>query len=129
MAAFDLETLTRPVAPEQPCGPDLDLEGDADYLNFVAGTEGRLPSSYYQAKDESGEAGRPFQFSRDEVAAIVAEARPLLAKTRDLRLLVLLSKICLLGRELEDFITLMRAMAVLLEQNWAEVHPDRKSVV
>ena len=123
MAAFDLETLTQPVEPEQPCGPDLDLAGDADYLNFVAGTEGRLPSSYYQAKDESGEAGRPFQFSRDEVEAIVAEARPLLAKTRDLRLLVLLSKVCLLGRELDDFITLMRAVALLLEQNWAEVHP------
>ena len=123
MAAFDLETLTQPVEPDQPCGPDLDLEGDADYLNFVAGTEGRLPSSFYQAKDESGEAGRPFQFSRDEVAAIVAEARPLLAKTRDLRLLVLLSKVCLLGRDLDDFITLMRAVALLLEQNWSEVHP------
>src|SRR5215470_15282417 len=103
MAAFDLEALPRAVSPEEPCGPDLDRDGDADYLNFVAGTEGRLPSSYYQGKDESGEAGRPFQFSRDEVEAIVTEARPLLEKTRDLRLIVLISKVCLLGRELDDF--------------------------
>lgn len=123
MAAFDLETLTQPVEPDQPCGPDLDLDGDADYLNFIAGTEGRLPSSFYQGKDDSGEAGKPFQFSRDEVAAIVAEARPLLEKTRDLRLLVLVSKVCLLGREIDDFITLIRAVATLVEQRWGEVHP------
>src|SRR5947199_10485707 len=102
MAAFDLESLTQPVEPDQPCGPDRDLDGDAEYLNLVAGTEGRLPSSFYQGKDESGEAGRPFQFARDEVEAIVTGARSLLEKTRDLRLLVLLSKVCLLGREVED---------------------------
>jgi hypothetical protein len=32
-----------PVSPDDPCGPDLDLEGDAEFLNFVAAAEGILP--------------------------------------------------------------------------------------
>jgi type VI secretion system protein ImpA len=36
---------------------------------------------------------------------------------------VLISKVCLLGRNLDDFITLIRAVAALVEQHWADVHP------
>jgi type VI secretion system protein ImpA len=123
MAGLDLENLIAPVSADDPCGPDLDLDGDADYMNFVAGAEGRLPSSYFDGKDESGASGRPFQFSKTEVDSIFAGVAPLLAKTRDLRLLVLLIKFALLGRQFDDFRTLIRAVAMLLAERWDEVHP------
>jgi len=123
MATFDLQRLTAPVSPDDPCGPDLDLAGDSEYMNFVAGAEGRLPSSYFDGKDESGALGRLFQFNKTELDAVFAAATPLLAKTRDLRLLLLLAKFSLLGRQLEDFTTLVQAVAALLGERWGEVHP------
>ena len=33
-----------PISPDEPCGPDLDLAGDAEFLNFLAATEGALPA-------------------------------------------------------------------------------------
>jgi type VI secretion system protein ImpA len=38
--------LTAPLAGADPCGPDLDAEGDPGYLNFFAQAELILPSSY-----------------------------------------------------------------------------------
>ena len=35
------------VSEDDPCGPDLDLEGDTELMNFIAATEGQLPASYY----------------------------------------------------------------------------------
>ena len=55
MAGVELASLTAPVSEGDPCGPDLDLEGDPDYLNFMAKAEGLLPASYF-----SGQDGRPF---------------------------------------------------------------------
>src|SRR5437667_11670242 len=34
--------LCSPLSKADPCGPDLDLAGDPDYLNFFAQTEGLL---------------------------------------------------------------------------------------
>ena len=123
MSGLDLQNLIGPVSADDPCGRDLDLDGDADYMNFVAGAEGRLPSSYFDGKDESGASGRPFQFSKIDVDSVFTGAAPILAKTRDLRLLVLLSKFVLLSRQFEDFRTLIRAVATLLTGRWDEVHP------
>ncbi len=36
-----------PISPEAPCGPDLDAEGDLEFMNFLAAVEGQLPSSYF----------------------------------------------------------------------------------
>ncbi len=124
MTILDFQNLTKPVSTENPCGPDLDLSADSAYLNFLAGAEGRLPSSYFDGKDESGAAGRPFQFSKVELDDVAAAANPLLAKTRDLRLLVLLAKYFVLGRQFGEFLTLIRAIAALLSDRWDEVHPS-----
>ena len=37
---LDESNALPPVAAEDPCGPDLDLEGDAEFLNFIASTGG-----------------------------------------------------------------------------------------
>jgi type VI secretion system protein ImpA len=116
MPAIDLEALTAPVSAD-------DLAGDSNYMNFLAGAEGPLPSSYFDGKDDAGNVGRPFSFTKIELDAVVAGASPLLEKTRDLRLLVLLAKYALLGRELQNFITLVKAIAALLNDQWDGVHP------
>ena len=52
MASIDFASLTAPVSESEPCGPDLDLEGDPDYMNFVARAEGLLPASFFGRDDE-----------------------------------------------------------------------------
>ena len=98
---IDLELLVKPVSGEDPCGPDLDSEGDPDYLNFFASAESLLPKSYFEVKDQEGNSKRFDPNSIDLIAQIEA-VKPLLARTRDLRLVVFLAKISILGRDLGE---------------------------
>lgn len=109
---YSFEFLTSAVFAENPCGPDLDLEGDGDFLNFTAFADGILPASY-------------FRFDRTEVdlASQITGMKPLLEATRDVRLLVILAKYQILDRQLEPFITTLNAIAALLGKHWNEVHP------
>ena len=101
-----------PISADAPCGPDLDLEGDPDFLNFMAATEGQLPASF-------------FSFDRKSIdfPAAFAAAEPLLKRTHDVRLYALLAKLAILNRDLAGFGTWMVTIASLLEQRWDEVHP------
>jgi type VI secretion system protein ImpA len=118
MAEIDLAALISPISEGEPCGPDLDLAGDADYMNFVAKTESLIPSSFF-----SGPEGQPFDRSSIDFAAELAAMKPLLADTRDIRLLVLLAKLLILNRDLAGFETAVRAIQELLNQYWDTVHP------
>ena len=122
MPTVDFESLTKPVSADDPCGADLDLSGDADYMNFVAGAEGLLPKSYF-GKDQSGNEGRPFDRNSIDFAGQFDAAQPFLERTRDLRLLGILAKFCILNRDLTGFIACIRAMSALLREHWDEVHP------
>jgi type VI secretion system protein ImpA len=122
---IDRELLVKPVSGEDPCGPDLDLEGDLDYLNFFASAESLLPKSYLEVKDTEGNSKR-FDPNSIDPNARFETARPLLVRTRDLRLIVFLAKISILGRDLASFAACLEAIAVLLDQRWAEVHPRRE---
>jgi type VI secretion system protein ImpA len=112
MAIVDLATLTAPVSEEDPCGPDLELAGDSDYMNFVARAEGLLPASFFQAE-------KPKITLADEFA----EAKPVLAKTRDVRLLTLLAKLAILSRDADTFVVCLGGLHALLGERWDEVHP------
>jgi len=118
MVDIDLAALTSPIAEGEPCGPDLDLAGDPDYMNFVAKAESLIPSSFF-----SGPEGKPFDRTTIDFAAELSAMEPLLAGTRDLRLLVILAKLSILNRDLAAFETAVRAIHVLLEERWDEVHP------
>ena len=37
------------VSAEAPCGPDLEAEGDAEFMNFMATVEGQLPAAYFRS--------------------------------------------------------------------------------
>jgi type VI secretion system protein ImpA len=119
---IDLELLVKPISGEDPCGPDLDSEGDLDYLNFFASAESLLPRSYLEVKDTEGNNKR-FDPNSIDLNAQLETVRPLLGRTRDLRLIVFLAKISILGRDLAGFATCLEAIAVLLDQYWTAVHP------
>jgi type VI secretion system protein ImpA len=118
MAAVNIPDLASPVSENDPCGPDLESAGDIEFMGFMARTEGLLPASYF-----SGPEGKPFDRSLIDLAAEFASAQPFLTATRDVRLLVVLSKFCILSRYLEGFVTCVNAIAFLLKERWQEVHP------
>jgi type VI secretion system protein ImpA len=122
MPALDLESLAKPVSPDDPCGSDLDLAGDMDFLNYMAGAEGQLPKSFF-GRDQAGNEGRPFDRASIKFDEQFEAAKPFLEKTRDLRLLGLLAKFCILNRDLAGFVACVRAMSTLLTDNWEAVHP------
>ena len=101
-----------------PCGPDLDLAGDADYLNFFAQTEGILPSSFFSSDD-----GKPFDGSSVDLPRQVEAINPLWKRSRDLRLLVLRARLLILNRDLAGFAVTIAAIAQWLDGFWDHVHP------
>ncbi len=101
-----------PVSAEAPCGPDLDAEGDAEYMNFMAGTEGQLPAAFYT-----------FDRKSIDFPAVFNSATKLLARTHDLRLLVLMAKLAILNRDLDGFAHWLVVTATLLEDHWDDAHP------
>ena len=108
-----MDALTvEPIAADAPCGPDLDLEGDSDFLNFMAAYEGQLPSSF-------------FAFDRKSIdfPAAFAAAEPLVKRTHDVRLYVLLAKLAILNRDVEGFSRWVLTIEALLGAYWADVHP------
>jgi type VI secretion system protein ImpA len=99
-------------SPDDPCGPDLELEGDADFLNFFAATEGLLPASYYDFKRES-----------IDFATAFAKIDKLLKRTLDVRLIVLAAKLSILNRDIVSFARWVGSVDWTLSEHWERVHP------
>jgi type VI secretion system protein ImpA len=119
---LDVALLTQPIAADDPCGPDLDAIGDVEYLNFFAGAESLLPMSFFEVVNANGERGR-FDPKAVDFAGQFAAAEPLLARTRDLRLNLLLAKFAILNRDLDGFLCCLKATHLLLNEHWEAVHP------
>ena len=75
MTPIDYRALEQPLKPGDPCGPDLDLEGDDDYLNFFAVQEGVMPATFFVD-------GQPFAFDPSivDVDELVAKIGALLSE-------------------------------------------------
>ncbi|WP_293865817.1 type VI secretion system ImpA family N-terminal domain-containing protein [uncultured Alsobacter sp.] len=116
MALIDLSSLVQPIDGDLPTGPDLDFEGDPEFVNFVARIESQLPTSYFLF-DRSKIA---FQNEYDVISG-------LLARTRDLRLLSILARLQILNKDVEGFRASLAASAALLRERWDEVHPRAES--
>ena len=101
-----------------PCGPDLDLAGDADYLNFFAQTEGVLPTSFFSSDD-----GKPFDRASVDLRGSVDAIGPLWERSRDLRLLVMRARLLILDRDLGGFAASIAAIAQWLDRFWDDIHP------
>jgi type VI secretion system protein ImpA len=110
--------LCVPLPEAYPCGPDLDLAGDADYLNFFAQTEGLLPSSFFSAED-----GKPFDRASIDLPRQIEAIAPLWSRSRDLRLLVIRARLTILNRDLAGFAVSIAAIAEWLDKFGDDVHP------
>jgi type VI secretion system protein ImpA len=123
----EVAALCVPLSEVDPCGPDLDAAGDAEYLNFFASAEGVLPTSFFSVQ----EPDKTFFSAQDEQsvgakAALpgqITAIKPLLERTRDLRLLILRARLLVLNRDLAGFATSMAAVAEWLDRFWNSVHP------
>jgi type VI secretion system protein ImpA len=107
------EAFTLPrVTEDDPCGPDLDLGGDTDFMNFIAATEGLLPASYYA-----------FNRASIDFSATLQAAGKLLKRTLDLRLLVLMAKLAILNRDVVGFAQRIGNVAWLVKEHWEGANP------
>jgi type VI secretion system protein ImpA len=107
-----------PLSNADPCGPDLDLSSNSDYLNFFAHTEGLLPSSFFSAED-----GKPFDRASVDLSRQIEAITPLWERSRDLRLLVIRARLMILDRNLGGFAVSVAAMAEWLDHFWDDLHP------
>ena len=114
----EVAALCTPFASTDPCGPDLDMEGDSDYLNFFAGVDGVMPTTFFSLED-----GSPFDRSTVDLKSQLDAIKPLLARTRDIRLLVLQARLLILNKDLGGFARNLAATAYWLEKFWDGVHP------
>jgi type VI secretion system protein ImpA len=110
--------LCTPLSDEDPCGPDLDMDGDSDFLNFFANVEGILPVTFFNEED-----GSPFDRTTIDLPGQINAMKPLLRRTRDLRLLVLQARLSILNKDLGGFAQNVAATAWWLENFWSDVHP------
>ncbi len=100
------------VSGDDPCGPDLDLEGDTEFMNFIAATEGLLPASYYS-----------FNRASIDFSAASQAAEKLLKRTLDLRLIVLMAKLAILNRDLAGLAQRLGNIAWLVSEHWEAANP------
>jgi type VI secretion system protein ImpA len=106
------------ISEADPCGPDLDFDGDGNYLNFLASAEGILPTSFFSPDD-----GKPFDRTTVDLPGQIAAIEPLLKRTRDLRLLLMRARLLILNRDLGGFAVTLAAVAEWLDKFWDAVHP------
>ncbi|KUL96388.1 hypothetical protein DK26_06065 [Bosea sp. WAO] len=119
MAALNFADLAGPVSVGGPCGPDP--EEDADLTNIIAHLEVMLPTSYFTSKTEGGLVA--FDRSTIDFPAAFGDVTKLLKLSRDIRVLVLAGKLCLLNRDIPGFSACLDLVAAHLSQYWNEVHP------
>lgn len=113
MAEFPFEKLLEPLSDDQPCGPDLDFEGDAEFMGFTARLEGVLPQSFFTFDRASIDF--PAEFKAIEAFC---------ERSIDLRLLVPLAKLLILNRDLEGFEKAVVAMRQILADRWESLNPQ-----
>src|SRR4051794_23502891 len=100
MAALNFAEIASPLPGDDPCGPGLDLEGDAAFMNFMAGAESGLPDAYFKTDHNDGLL-KPFDRAQYDFKGQLAAIGGLLKRTRDLRLLALAARILALDRDLD----------------------------
>ena len=112
-----------PLSEEAPCGPDLDLTGDSEFMNYLATSEVALPTS-----TSSSPSDRTSFFNFDpkaiDLQAVIAAGDKLLERSQDLRLLVLTAKLSALRRDFAGFCERVETAAWLLANRWDHVHPQ-----
>ncbi|MDN3573347.1 ImpA family type VI secretion system protein [Methylobacterium longum] len=118
---MDLTEIAKPVSPDDVCGPDLDVEGDAQFSQFMARAGYFLPTVYFERRP----SGELVAFDRTTIdfKAEFRTLEALLKRTRDLRLLSVTSRLMALDRQFADCARCLDLVADLLAGAWEEIHP------
>lgn len=124
---MNIDELLMPVSEDQVCGADLNAEMDPEYDDYYFGALGRLPSFYFQPGVVRPDGSRTPDVVFDPATVQIAqEARSidaLLARSRDIRLLVLRAQWEALAGRIGPVSAAVTAIAALLETHPAQVHP------
>lgn len=122
------EDLIQPISAEAPCGEDLLLADDAEFVDYYFSVEDRFPASYFNLA-----RGTLFDPKTIDAKAEAAQIEPLLKRSRDLRLLGIEAKFQILSGRWKGFVDAVSGMAALLDRYPDEVHPvdqtDRRNAV
>ena len=110
--------LLEPVADDAPCGPDLEAEGDDAFLDYYYDALARFPERFVDTT-----TGEIFDRKSIDLKSEVEKIGALLARSRDLRLLVVEAQFQILGGQLAGFADCLTAIARLLQERWDDVHP------
>lgn len=112
MTPEEIAALSAPLPGEEPCGPDLEMLGDPDYMRFSARIEGLLPRSFAS-----------FDRNTIDFPAELATVKALLEKSRDLRLLTPLAKLLILNRDVAAYAAVFKLIETLMDGAWTAVLP------
>ena len=104
------KSLDQPVSADQPCG--IDLDNDPAMQAFLTMAEGALPASF-----------REFDRKEFDDKGNLEKIETFLARSHDLRLLVLAAKTFALTENLDGFFECLDRSTALLENNWDDAHP------
>ncbi|MDO5641177.1 MAG: type VI secretion system ImpA family N-terminal domain-containing protein [Paracoccus sp. (in: a-proteobacteria)] len=119
-----LEWLTDPVDSDPPCGPDLERQDDADFVDYYFEAEARLPERYFTpGLAPDGSEDRIFDPKSIDFAAESRAISDLLKRSRDLRLTSLLARFAILSGRIGEFADAVVQTARLMEIWPLEVHP------
>ena len=116
---MNLDGLLSPVSEQSPCGPDLDEVGDNDYFNYTISAESRFPQRFY----DPGK-GQFFDRKTIKLDEERKQISALLARSRDLRLLVLMAQFEAVMGDVRGFSATLNAVSELLGAFWSDVHPQ-----
>ena len=124
-----LAWLIQPVSEDQPCGPDLDAVGDAEFIDYYFDAEARMPERYFTPgiADQRGSIDRLFDPKSVELATETAQITALLKRSRDLRLVTLLARFQILAGRVQDFADTVTACADLIAARGDDAHPGREA--
>lgn len=122
------DDLIKPISADAPCGEDLLLADDPDFVDYYFAVEDRFPTSYFNLA-----RGTLFDPRSIDAKAEAAQIEALLKRSRDLRLLGIEAKFQVLSGRFKGFCDAVMGMAGLLEAFPDAVHPqdpqDRRNAV
>lgn len=112
------EHLLDAISEDQPCGPDMEMEGDDAFIDYYYEAQARIPERFV-----SMATGEIFDRKSVDLKGEVAQIESLLKRTVDLRLLILEARFQALAGRITGFSECVQMTARLLKERWADVHP------
>jgi type VI secretion system protein ImpA len=113
MGLLDVEQLLEPIAPDSPCGENL--EYDADFGEMERAAQGAPEQQFGNTVVEA--RGPDWREVR-------SKALDLLARTKDIRIAVYLARACAWLDGLPGFCEALAYLQQLLGRYWQEIHPQ-----